>query len=64
MKHEIIVPDEGEIFDIELNENILKRNRDLAIENSLRLKENNVASFDIMGSIGSGKNCHWKRFGN
>ena len=41
MKHEIIVPDEGEIFDIELNENILKRNRDLAIENSLRLKENN-----------------------
>lgn len=55
MKHEIIVPDEDEIFDIELDENILNRNRELAVENDIKLKSNNIKSFDIMGSIGSGK---------
>ena len=55
MNHEVITPDEGEIFDIELDENILKKNRELAVENDIRLKSNNVESFDIMGSIGAGK---------
>lgn len=55
MKNEIITPDEGEIFDIELDENILQRNRDLALENSSRLLDNNIKSIDIMGSIGAGK---------
>lgn len=55
MRGEIIEPDEGEVFDIELDENILQRNRDLAYENDSRLKKNGVKSFDIMGSIGSGK---------
>jgi hydrogenase nickel incorporation protein HypB len=55
MDNEIITPEEGEIFDIELDENILQRNRELAKENHDKLSRYNIKSFDIMGSIGAGK---------
>lgn len=52
---DIVEPDEGEIFDIELDENILARNLELAEENKKRLGDHNILAIDIMGSIGAGK---------
>ena len=52
---EIVKAEEGEVFDIELEENILKANEKLARENKELLRKHNVAAIDIMGSIGSGK---------
>jgi len=51
----IIKPDEGEVLDIELEEDFLKRNRKLAEENRVLLDKNKVKTVDVMGSIGSGK---------
>ncbi|MCW4042107.1 MAG: hydrogenase nickel incorporation protein HypB [Candidatus Bathyarchaeota archaeon] len=46
---------EDEVFDIELEEKILKKNEDVAKENSQLFKTHNIKTIDIMGSIGSGK---------
>jgi hydrogenase nickel incorporation protein HypB len=46
---------EGESFDIELEEDLLKRNRHIAEANERLLKERAVQAIDVMGSIGSGK---------
>ncbi len=46
---------EGEIFDIELEEDLLKRNEELAQKNRDLLDKNKVTAVDVMGSIGSGK---------
>jgi len=51
----VIKPEPGEIFDVELEEDILKANRKLAEENAETLRRYGVRSFDIMGSVGSGK---------
>lgn len=51
----IITPGEGETFDIELEESLLARNRELADANRRRLDERGVRAFDVMGAIGSGK---------
>jgi hydrogenase nickel incorporation protein HypB len=51
----IIRPDEGEIFDIELDEDLLRKNQDLAKENRKLLDSHKVLAIDIMGSVGSGK---------
>lgn len=51
----VVKADEGEVFDIELDENILKRNQALADENRDLLEKHNVIAIDVMGSIGSGK---------
>lgn len=45
----------GEIFDIELEEDLLKRNEELAKRNRDLLDENRVIAIDIMGSVGAGK---------
>ena len=52
---EIILPQEGEILDIELEEDFLKRNQLLAQENRKRLDSFGITCIDVMGSIGSGK---------
>ena len=52
---DVVVPDEGEIFDVELEENLLEANRRIAEENRQLLEKNGVKAFDVMGSIGSGK---------
>ncbi len=46
---------EGEIFDIELEKDLLKRNEELAQKNRDLLDKNKIIAVDIMGSIGSGK---------
>ncbi len=47
--------DEGEIFDVELEESVLKANQELADKNKELLREHGVTAIDIMGSIGAGK---------
>jgi hydrogenase nickel incorporation protein HypB len=44
-----------EIFDIELEKDLLAKNRSLARENRKKLDGLNILAIDIMGSIGSGK---------
>jgi hydrogenase nickel incorporation protein HypB len=46
---------EGESFDIELEEDLLKQNRQIAEANEQLLEEHGVQAIDVMGSIGSGK---------
>jgi hydrogenase nickel incorporation protein HypB len=51
----IVEHKEDEVFDIELEESILKKNEDFAKRNSELFKTHNIKTVDIMGSIGSGK---------
>jgi hydrogenase nickel incorporation protein HypB len=44
-----------EIFDIELEQDLLAKNRSLAKENRKRFDGSRILAIDIMGSIGSGK---------
>jgi len=51
-----IVKSKGpEIFDIELEKDLLSKNKSLAKENRKRFDRSHVLTVDIMGSIGSGK---------
>jgi len=51
-----IVKSKGpEIFDIELEKDLLAKNKSLAKENRKRFDRSNILTIDIMGSIGSGK---------
>jgi len=53
---EVVEAGEGEeIYDIELDEDLLRANREIAEENRILLESKNVLAVDIMGSIGSGK---------
>ena len=52
---DIVKADEGEVFDIELEENILRANQGLADRNEELLKKHGIMAIDIMGSIGAGK---------
>ncbi len=52
---DVVKAEEGEVFDIELEESILKENQRIANENRLLLKEHGIISIDVMGSIGAGK---------
>jgi len=54
-REEAVKADEGEVFDVELEENILKANQELADENKELLRKHGVMTIDIMGSIGAGK---------
>jgi hydrogenase nickel incorporation protein HypB len=51
----IIEAAEGEVFDIELEEDLLRKNQELAEGNRKLLDEHGVFAVDVMGSIGSGK---------
>ena len=51
----IIKPRGPEVFDIELEKDLLSKNRDLAEENRRRFDRSKTLTIDIMGSIGSGK---------
>lgn len=51
----VVKAEEGEIFDIELDENLLKANEEIANENMELLKKHNVLAIDVMGATGSGK---------
>jgi len=52
---EVVKAEEGEIYDIELEADLLKANEELAGKNRELLKKNGVMTIDIMGAIGSGK---------
>ena len=52
---DVITATEGEVFDVELEVNILKENQRLASENKERLHALGVEAIDVMGSVGSGK---------
>ena len=52
---ETVKAEEGEVFDIELNIDILKANQKLAEENRKLLQKNGVKAIDVMGAIGAGK---------
>jgi len=51
----VIKAEEGEIFDIELEEDLLKKNKELAQGNKRLLDKHKILAVDVMGSIGSGK---------
>jgi len=55
LKKEVVKAKEGEIYDIELSEDLLKANQRLAEENRLVLHKNGIRAIDVMGAIGSGK---------
>jgi hydrogenase nickel incorporation protein HypB len=52
---EVITSSVGEVFDVELEVDILRENQRLADENKKRLQTNGVDAIDVMGSVGSGK---------
>jgi hydrogenase nickel incorporation protein HypB len=51
----VVKPKGPEIFDIELDKDLLSKNRRLAKENRKRFDGSRILAIDIMGSIGSGK---------
>jgi hydrogenase nickel incorporation protein HypB len=55
MKMKIIKSKGPEIFDIELERDLLAKNRSLAKENRKSFDRSNILAIDVMGSIGSGK---------
>ena len=52
---EIVKTEDGEVFDIELEADILDANKKLAKENGELLRKHGIVAIDIMGSIGAGK---------
>jgi len=55
LKKGVVKAEEGEIYDVELSEDLLKANQRLAEQNMHFLHENGAKAIDIMGAIGSGK---------
>jgi hydrogenase nickel incorporation protein HypB len=52
---EVVTSSEGEVFDVELEVDLLRENQRLANENKKRLQSKAVHAIDVMGSVGSGK---------
>ncbi|MCD6508661.1 hydrogenase nickel incorporation protein HypB [Candidatus Poribacteria bacterium] len=55
MSIKVVESREGEIFDIELEESLLRKNEELAQRNRQLLESKGITAIDVMGSIGSGK---------
>jgi len=51
----VVQAEEGEIYDIELAEDLLKANEELARRNREILRRHGVLAIDVMGTTGSGK---------
>ena len=51
----IVKADDGRVFDIELEKDLLEANKKIAMQNKEKLEGNGITTIDIMGSIGSGK---------
>ncbi len=52
---EVVKAEEGEVYDIELEADILAANRKLAEKNKELLRKYDVRAIDVMGATGSGK---------
>lgn len=55
LKKEVVTAEEGEVYDVELQEDLLEANRRLADDNKKLLHKNGARAIDVMGAIGSGK---------
>jgi hydrogenase nickel incorporation protein HypB len=55
LKKEVVTAEEGEVYDVELQEDLLKANQRLADDNKQLLHKNGARAIDVMGAIGSGK---------
>jgi len=53
--NDIVKAKEGEVFDVELEKDVLNANRKLAQENRQLLEKHGIKAIDIMGAIGAGK---------
>ncbi|HML02399.1 MAG TPA: hydrogenase nickel incorporation protein HypB [Candidatus Bathyarchaeia archaeon] len=53
--NDIVKAKEGEVFDVELEKDVLNANRKLAQENRQLLEKHGITAIDIMGAIGAGK---------
>jgi len=51
----VVEAEEGEIYDIELDKDLMKANEEIAAKNKELLRKHGVTAIDVMGSIGSGK---------
>ncbi|MHA1836201.1 MAG: hydrogenase nickel incorporation protein HypB [Candidatus Odinarchaeia archaeon] len=51
----LVLAEEGEILDVEIEEDLLQANLNLANSNRKILKQHNIKSIDFRGSIGAGK---------
>ena len=52
---EVVEAEEGEIYDVELEADLLRANEKFAEENRELLREHGVKAIDVMGATGSGK---------
>jgi hydrogenase nickel incorporation protein HypB len=52
---EVVVAEGGEVLDLELEEDFLKRNEELASRNRELADRMGVKVIDVVGSVGSGK---------
>ena len=52
---DVVKAEEGEVFDVELEQDVLKANQEIAQENRTLLQKHGVKAIDIMGAIGAGK---------
>lgn len=52
---DVVKIEEGEVFDVELEEDVLEANRKLAQENRKFMQKHGVKAIDVMGAIGAGK---------
>jgi hydrogenase nickel incorporation protein HypB len=52
---QIVQSEPGEIFDIELDENLKRANDLIAEENRTQLQKHGIRAIDVMGSVGAGK---------
>ena len=51
----VVKAEEGKTIDVELSENLLKVNVEIASQNRELLRKHGIRAIDVMGSIGSGK---------
>jgi hydrogenase nickel incorporation protein HypB len=51
----VVVADDGEILDVEIEEDLLEANRNLANSNRKILQKHKIKTIDFRGSIGAGK---------
>jgi hydrogenase nickel incorporation protein HypB len=58
---DVITSSEDEVYDIELETDILEANRQLAQQNHMELEKHGITTIDVMGSVGSGKTSLIKR---
>ncbi len=52
---DVVEAEEGEIYDIELEADLLRENEKLAEKNRVLLQKHKVLAIDVMGAIGAGK---------